>query len=51
MKPTLFVASLLTFCSPFVHAAGSDYLLKLDGIPGESRDARYPGTIEVSSFS
>jgi type VI secretion system secreted protein Hcp len=51
MKPTLFVASLLACCSPLVHAAGSDYLLKLDGIPGESRDERLAGTIEVISFS
>ncbi len=50
MKPTLFVSAILAFSAPLVHAA-SDYLLKLEGIKGESSDARYPGTIEVSSFS
>ncbi|BCW90479.1 Protein hcp1 [Alphaproteobacteria bacterium SO-S41] len=29
----------------------SDYLLELDGIKGESIDAKHAGTIEVSSFS
>ena len=28
-----------------------DYLLKLDGIPGESRDAKHRGQIELQSFS
>ena len=27
------------------------YFLKLDGIPGESTDARHPGEIELESFS
>jgi type VI secretion system secreted protein Hcp len=31
--------------------AASDYLLVLDGIPGESTDARYPAAIEIESFS
>lgn len=29
----------------------SDYLLEIDGIKGESLDRRYPGSIEVFSFS
>jgi type VI secretion system secreted protein Hcp len=28
-----------------------DAFMKIDGIPGESMDARYPSWIEVSSFS
>jgi type VI secretion system secreted protein Hcp len=28
-----------------------DYFLKLDGIPGESRDAKHRGQIELQSFS
>jgi len=31
--------------------AASDYLLVLDGIAGESTDAKYPRSIEVESFS
>ncbi len=27
------------------------YFLRLDGIPGESKDAKHPGEIEVESFS
>jgi type VI secretion system secreted protein Hcp len=29
----------------------SDYLLEIDGIKGESQDKKYPGTIEIASFS
>ncbi len=29
----------------------SDYLLEIDGIKGESKDKKHPGTIEISSFS
>jgi type VI secretion system secreted protein Hcp len=29
----------------------SDYLLEIDGIKGESTDKKFPGTIEVESFS
>src|SRR5919108_1868184 len=29
----------------------SDYLLEIDGIKGESKDSKHPGTIEVESFS
>jgi type VI secretion system secreted protein Hcp len=28
-----------------------DYFLKIDGIPGESRDSKHAGTIEIESFS
>jgi type VI secretion system secreted protein Hcp len=31
--------------------AGSDYFLKLDGIPGESKDAKHKGEIDLESFS
>lgn len=31
--------------------AASDYLLELDGIPGESQDAKHPNTIEILSYS
>lgn len=29
----------------------SDFLLEIDGIKGESKDKKHPGTIEVESFS
>jgi type VI secretion system secreted protein Hcp len=29
----------------------SDYLLVIDGVKGESKDAKFPGAIEVDSFS
>lgn len=29
----------------------SDYLLEIDGIKGESVDAKHPGTLEIESFS
>ncbi len=29
----------------------SDYLLEIDGIPGESQDDKHSGTIEIDSFS
>jgi type VI secretion system secreted protein Hcp len=31
--------------------AAFDYFLKVDGVPGESTDAQYPGAIEVAAFS
>jgi type VI secretion system secreted protein Hcp len=31
--------------------AAVDYFLKVDGIPGESRDAKHKGEIELESFS
>jgi type VI secretion system secreted protein Hcp len=31
--------------------AASDFLLVLEGVPGESVDAKYPGAIEIESFS
>ena len=31
--------------------AATDYFLELDGIPGESTDARYPRMIRLNSFS
>ena len=31
--------------------AGVDYFLKLDGIPGESRDVKHKGEIQLESFS
>lgn len=32
-------------------AAASDYLLELDGVKGESKDNKHPGTIEIESWS
>jgi type VI secretion system secreted protein Hcp len=29
----------------------SDYLLDIDGIPGESKDSKYPNAIEIRSYS
>ena len=29
----------------------SDYLLEIDGIKGESKDSKHPGTLEITSFS
>ena len=29
----------------------SDFLLEIDGIKGESKDAKHPGTLEITSFS
>jgi len=31
--------------------AGADYFLKIDGIPGESTDAKHKGAIDLESFS
>lgn len=31
--------------------AAVDYFLKIDGIPGESQDAKHPGEIQLTSFS
>jgi type VI secretion system secreted protein Hcp len=31
--------------------AAVDYLLEIEGIKGESTDAKFPGTIEIESFS
>jgi type VI secretion system secreted protein Hcp len=47
---------LFYFCTAFIVAvfpvhAATDYLLELDGIPGESTDAQRPRAIEIDSFS
>ena len=46
---------LITFLAPFVVAsslnAAVDMFLQLDGIKGESKDTKYPETIEIESFS
>ena len=31
--------------------AATDYFLKIDGIPGESKDAKHKGSIDLESFS
>ncbi|HEX6684894.1 MAG TPA: type VI secretion system tube protein Hcp [Candidatus Limnocylindrales bacterium] len=36
---------------PSPAAAGADYFLKLDGIPGESKDAQHRDEIEIPSWS
>ncbi len=46
-SPSLLVAALLA--APAF--AASDYLLELDGIPGESKDKAHPAVIEIESFS
>ena len=45
--PSLLVAAL--FAVPAF--AASDYLLEIDGIPGESKDKAHPAVIEIESFS
>jgi type VI secretion system secreted protein Hcp len=50
------VSSLLALCSAVLLAAfpahaASDFLLVLDGIPGESTDEQHPRSIEIFSFS
>ena len=50
MKPTLFVAALLSLSQPLLCSA-ADYFLKIDGIKGESANAAYVGQIDISSFS
>jgi type VI secretion system secreted protein Hcp len=47
---------LFSFCAAFIFAvlptqAAADYLLELDGIPGESTDAQRARAIEIDSFS
>lgn len=65
MKPSLFlVPALAALAMPTAHAAAVDfrankaataaavdYFLKIDGIEGESTDARHKGEIEIESFS
>lgn len=47
-----FLAILLLLAVwPVTGRAASDYLLVLDGIPGESTDQAHPGAIEVVSFA
>ena len=36
---------------PTTEASGEEYFLKIDEIPGESRDARHAGEIDVESWS
>jgi len=31
--------------------AGIDYFLKIDGIPGESKNAKHKGEIDLEAFS
>jgi len=52
MKRVLLPLLATGFClmSPLSQAA-SDYLLEIEGIKGESSDAKRPGTIEIESFS
>ena len=52
MKKIAFLVftTLASFFAPLLQGA-SDYLLEIDGIKGESRDAKHPGTIEISSWS
>lgn len=43
--------SLGELVAPPAGAAAVDYFLKIDGIPGESTDAKHPGEINLDSFS
>lgn len=47
----LFALSTALMLSALPAHAAADYLLALDGIPGESTDENYPRTIEIESFS
>lgn len=47
----LTAVALLTLAGASSVSAADDYFLKIDGIPGESQDARHPGEIELGSFS
>ena len=52
LKRFLFSAFLaLALCGAGFASAAVDIFLKLDGIPGESLDARHPGEIEIISFA
>ena len=44
-------AAGLALAAPVAHAATVDYFLRIDGIPGESVDARHKDEIEVLSWS
>jgi type VI protein secretion system component Hcp len=46
IAPALVVGALLP-----ASASAADYFLKIDGIPGESNNAKYQDSIEVESFS
>src|SRR5215207_5362885 len=46
IAPALVVGALIP-----ASASAGDYFLKIDGIAGESSSAKYPGTIEVESWS
>ena len=48
---SLFGAITALLLAAWPVQAASDYLLVLDGIPGESVDAKYPGAIEIETFS
>lgn len=51
---TLRAAALWFTCAFLIATparAATDYFLELDGVPGESTDARYPGMIKLNSFS
>ena len=47
----LFAVAAAAFISTAPLQAASDYLLEIEGIPGESVDALHPRTIEIQSFS
>lgn len=42
---------LASVVGPAAHAAAVDYFLEIDGISGESADARYRGWIDIDSFA
>ena len=51
MKFRFLTSTIAAFLLILPSWAASDYLLELDGIPGESIDAQRPGAIEIQSFS
>ncbi len=51
MRRYLIALSCLLMLVAANAPAASDYLLEIDGIPGESSDAVHPNTIEILSYS
>lgn len=51
MKRRVFVLALALMLASLPLFAAFDAFLKIEGIPGESRDAAHPGWIEIESWS
>ena len=50
LLPILF-AILISSSFGYAYAASADYFLKIEGVEGESSDAKHKGQIEIDSFS